>query len=84
LKDSATPYIFRNIYYYLYRIHAKDFKEDGMDKYYIVWDDGNDYHKIAEKHDYYDAIIEAGACYVAYHRPIAVIHNGRVIHKINA
>jgi hypothetical protein len=52
-----------------------------MDKYYIVWDDGKDYHKLAEEDDYYDALMMAGACYMTYRRPIRVIHNGQIIHK---
>lgn len=54
-----------------------------MDKYYIVLDDGNDYHKLAEESDYYDAVMQASACYVTYHRPIRVIHKGRIVYKIN-
>ena len=54
-----------------------------MNKYYIVWDDGYDYHKLAEESDYYDAVIQANACYITYHRPIRVIHKGRIIYKIN-
>lgn len=54
-----------------------------MDKYYIVIDDGLNFIKVAEESDYYDSIIRASACYLAYHEPIRVIHNGKIIHRID-
>jgi len=52
-----------------------------MDKYYIVWDDGKDFHALTEETDYYDAVIQANACHLAYHCPILVIHNKRIIYR---